>query len=70
MIFFVLADNSLLDVQSTEGRYHSEHIFYLVFEHMDQDLDQFIRACPSPGMNETIIRVSIMKVTENALGKT
>ena len=48
----------MLDVQSAEGRYHNEQIFYLVFEHMDQDLDQFIRDCPSPGMNETLIRVS------------
>ena len=45
-------------MQSTEGRYHNEHIFYLVFEHMDLDLDQFIKDCPPPGMNEDIVRVS------------
>ena len=47
----------LLDVQSTEGRFNHELIFYLVFEHMDLDLDQFIRQCPPPGMNELIIKV-------------
>ncbi|CAI7988704.1 Cyclin-dependent kinase 4 [Geodia barretti] len=54
----------LLDVQSAEGRYRNEQIFYLVFEHMDQDLDQFIRACPSPGMNETIIRDFLAQILD------
>lgn len=58
IILFINFFVRLLDVDSTEGRYHNEHIFYLVFEHMDQDLDQFIRECPSPGMSCSIIRVS------------
>lgn len=47
----------LLDVHHVEGRFNHELIFYLVFEHMDRDLDQFIKHCPPPGMEEDIIRV-------------
>lgn len=54
----------LLDVQSAEGRYHNEHVFYLVFEHMDQDLDQFIRDCPSPGMDEMLIRDFLAQILD------
>lgn len=32
----------LLDVQCSDGRYEHELIVYMVFEYMDQDLDQFI----------------------------
>ena len=49
----------LLDVHHVEGRFDHELIFYLVFEHMDLDLDQFIKRCPSPGMEEDIIRVGV-----------
>ena len=49
----------LLDVHSTEGRYEHQLIIYMVFEHMDQDLDQFIRQCPPPGMDDGVIKVSI-----------
>lgn len=46
----------LLDVHSVEGRYPQEVVFYLVFEHMDQDLDQFIRLSPSSGMDKLIVK--------------
>ena len=29
----------------------------MVFEHMDQDLDQFIKLCPPPGMHDCAIKV-------------
>ena len=47
----------LLDVISFEGRFENESIFYMVFEYMDKDLDHFIRQCPSPGMEESVIKV-------------
>lgn len=49
----------LLDVQSSTGRYKHETVFYMVFEHMEQDLDQFIKLCPPPGMQENVVRVSV-----------
>ena len=48
----------LLDVQSTEGRFETELIFYMVFEYMEQDLDHFIRQCPTPGLEEGVVKVS------------
>ena len=48
----------LLDVQSVDGRYAQEMVFYLVFEHMERDLDSFIRTCPPPGMGIEVIKVS------------
>ena len=47
----------LLDVQSSEGRFENEHIFYMVFEYMEQDLDRFIKKCPAPGMEEGVVKV-------------
>ena len=32
----------LLDVQCSDGRFEHELVVYMVFEYMDQDLDQFI----------------------------
>eukprot|EP00731_Ephydatia_muelleri_P013656 Em0007g966a len=46
----------LLDVHSTEGRYEHDWVFYLVFEHMERDLECFIAKCPPPGMNENVIK--------------
>lgn len=49
---------NLLDVHEsqTDGRYAHEGIWYMVFEHMDQDLDQFIKLCPPPGMHDCLIK--------------
>lgn len=47
----------LLDVQSSEGRLESEHIFYMVFEYMEQDLDHFIKQCPPPGLEDSLVKV-------------
>ena len=44
-------------MQSSEGRFENELIFYMVFEYMEQDLDHFIRQCPSPGMDESVVKV-------------
>ncbi len=49
----------LLDVQSSEGRFDNELIFYMVFEYMEQDLDHFISQCPAPGMDESIVKVRV-----------
>lgn len=49
----------LLDVQSTEGRFETELIFYMVFEYMEQDLDHFIKQCPAPGLGEGVVKVSL-----------
>ena len=58
MYYYIHAQTRLLDVQSSVGRYKHEAVFYMVFEHMEQDLDQFIKQCPSPGMHESVIKVS------------
>lgn len=47
----------LLDVQSSEGRFENELIFYMVFEYMEQDLDHFISQCPTPGLEESLVKV-------------
>ena len=44
-------------MQSSEGRFENEQIFYMVFEYMEQDLDQFIKQCPAPGMEEGVVKV-------------
>ena len=31
-------------------RYDTEMVLYLVFEHVDQDLNQYIEKCPPPGL--------------------
>ena len=49
----------LLDVESSEGRFDSELIFYMVFEYMEQDLDHFISQCQAPGMDEGIVKVCV-----------
>ena len=49
----------LLDVQSSEGRFENELIFYMVFEYMEQDLDHFIRQYPAPGMEENLVKVCV-----------
>ena len=48
----------LLDVIPISGRYPHEMILYLVFEHMEQDLDCFIQNSFPAGIGEDIIRVS------------
>ena len=40
-----------------EGRYAHEMILYLVFEHMEQDLDSFIRRHSPKGLPERVVKV-------------
>ena len=49
----------LLDVESSEGRFDNELIFYMVFEYMEQDLDHFISQCPAPGLDEVVVKVCV-----------
>ena len=48
---------SLLDMEYTEGRYAHEMILYLVFEHMEQDLDCYIRRHSPRGLSERTVKV-------------
>lgn len=51
----------LLDV-CPGRRSHREMKLMLVFEHIDQDLSQFLEKVPSPGLGPDRIRVSLISV--------
>jgi cyclin-dependent kinase 6 len=45
----------LLDICHGQ-RLEREMVLYLVFEHVDQDLNSFIEKCPSPGLGPDRIK--------------
>lgn len=47
----------LLDVLESSGRSQYETVWYMVFEHMEQDLDQYIKNCTTPGLHSSITKV-------------
>ena len=49
----------LLDVIHINGRYPHEMILYLVFEHMEQDLDCFIQSSFPAGIGEETVKVRV-----------
>lgn len=48
-------------MEHMEGRYAHEMLLYLVFEHMEQDLDSYIRRHSSVGISGRVVKVSLVR---------
>lgn len=60
-LFFRIFD-AFQNFSTTPTDSPSDLVLTIVFEHVDQDLSQFLRKCPPPGLPEELIKVKLLVI--------